>query len=457
MGQERKLSISNPVRANPGFLEARFRIMIRRWVCILATVSILAASSTMAQTSKDGPMAKLTHSLVHLHAQHAAHLAQRRPAPFSSDDALVTMVNDRVVIDAVASGDVDVLKSDLVALGMQRAVTFGRVVSGQLPISAIPAAAGLGSLRFAQSAAAMTHVGSVSSQGDHAMRSDIARTTFGVDGSGINVGTLSDSFNCLGGAAADTSSGDLPSPSVTVIQEISSCTGATDEGRAMLQIVHDVAPGASLAFASAFNGLASFATNIQSLAAAGAKVIVDDVIYFAEPFFQDGILAQAVNNAVLGEVAYFSSAGNQARQSYESVFRAGGVFAQNSIPSAPGAPSFFGGTAHDFDPGGGNDVFQRITVPNGAGFIMVLQWDSPAFSVSGAPGSLNDLDVYVLNANANQVVAGANIDNLGNDPIEILSFTNTTGVTADFNIMIVEFAGPNPGLIKYVLFNLGGT
>ena len=77
------------------------------------------------------------------------------------------MVDDRVVVDAVASGDVNVLKSDLVSLGMQQAVAFGRVVSGQLPISAISAAAGLASLRFAQSAAAMTRVGNVTSQGDH--------------------------------------------------------------------------------------------------------------------------------------------------------------------------------------------------------------------------------------------------------------------------------------------------
>jgi len=430
-------------------MKPRIFILVHVLVC-------LAGSFGQAQQSgKNVPMAKLTHSLVKLHDQYATYLAQRSAASFNFGDPLITLVDNRVVVDAVASGDVNELKADLESLGMQQAVAFGRMVSGQLPVSALPAVAGMASLQFAQPAAAITNAGSVTSQGDQAMRSNVARATFGVDGSGVTVGALSDSFNCLGGAAADVASGDL-SP-VNVVQEQASCSGATDEGRAMLQIVHDVAPGASLAFASAFNGLASFATNIQSLAAAGAKVIVDDVIYFAEPFFQDGILAQAVNNAVSGEVAYFSSASNQARQSYESVFRAGGVFAQNSIPSAPGAPSFFGGTAHDFDPGGGNDVFQRITVPNGAGFIMVLQWDSPAFSVSGAPGSLNDLDVYVLNANANQVVAGANIDNLGNDPIEILSFTNTTGVTADFNIMIVEFAGPNPGLIKYVLFNLGGT
>src|SRR5262249_48166273 len=157
------------------------------------------------------------------------------------------------------------------------------------------------------------------------MRADVARSSFNVDGTGVKVGVLSDSFNCTnspaGGAPTDVASGDLST--VTVVQEISSCTGATDEGRAMLQIVHDVAPGASLAFASAFNGEAAFANNIKALKNAGAKVIVDDVFYYDEPMFQDGIVAQAVDNVVAGGAAYFSAAGNEARQSYQSSFRAG--------------------------------------------------------------------------------------------------------------------------------------
>ena len=209
---------------------------VKRWLFASAAVlvlTILAGSSTNAQTGKSGPLAKLTHSLVLLHTQHEDRLAQRSSVPFSYIDPLVTLVSDRVVVDAVASGDVNALKSDLVSLGMQQTAIFGRTVSGQLPISAIPAAAGLASLRFAQSAAAMTQVGNVTSQGDHALRSDITRSKLGVDGSGIKVGALSDSFNCLGGVAADTGSGDLAP--VTVIQEISLCTGAADEGRALLQ------------------------------------------------------------------------------------------------------------------------------------------------------------------------------------------------------------------------------
>ena len=407
-----------------------------------------------AQTGKYGPMAKLSPSLVRLHDRYVSRLAQGNAAPFSSQDPFVIATQDWVIIDAIADGDVNSLRSDLLFLGMPDAAAFHRTVSGHLPISSIPSLAALKGLRFAQPAVAITNTGSVTSQGDQAMHSDVARASFGVDGTGVKVGVLSDSFNCLGGAATDVTSGDL-SP-VNVVQEKASCSGASDEGRAMLQIVHDVAPGSSLAFASAFNGTASFATNIQSLAAAGAKVIVDDTIYLDEPFFQDGIIAQSVNNVVAGGVAYFSSAGNLGRDSYQSAFRAGPIFAQGSIPSASGPP-FLGGTAHNFDFGGGTDVFQRISLPDGGGFTMSFQWDSPAFSVSGAPGSPNDLDVYVLNADASRVVAGSIFDNGGNDPIEVFSFINNTGAAADFNIMIVKFAGANPGLIKYVLFSFDGT
>ena len=416
-----------------------------------------------AQILKNGSMAKLARSLINLHEQYRIYVTQRSAVPFSSSDALVKLVDNRVVVDAVASADVNSLKADLESLGMQHAIAFGRFVSGQLPLSSIPAAARLASLRFARPVVAVTGAGTVTTQGDVAMRSNIARTNLGVTGAGVTVGVLSDSFNCLGGAANDVTTGDLLP--VTVIQEISSCSGpsaGTDEGRAMLQIVHDVAPGASLSFASALNGIASYASNIQALAAAGAKVIADDVLYLAEPMFQDGIIAQAVNQVVGGGAAFFSAAGNQGRLSYQSAFRPGTVFGQGSIASAPGAPVFFGGTAHNFNSTGGTDVFQRITLPNGGGFLLSFQWDSPTFSVSGGAGSPNDLDIYVLNAAATQVLAGSVVPNViasgGNgDPVEVFSFVNATGATADFNILITNFEGPNPALIKYVLFGFDGT
>src|SRR5262245_22941671 len=395
---------------------------MKRWLAVVAAVLILAGSPASAQTGKHGRMAKVTHSLAALHEQHIAQMAQASAVSFRSNDPLVRVVNDQVVVDAIASGNVDTLKSDLMFVGMSDEVALGRIVSGHLPIRAIPAASALASLQFAQPAVAIANVGLVTGQGDQAVRSDVARTLFGVNGSRVNVGVLSDSFNCLGGAATDVANNDL-SP-VTVIQEISDCSDGADEGRAMLQIVHDIAPGANLLFATADGGQASFATNIQAVAAAGAKVIVDDIIYLAEPMFQDGIIAQAVNSVASSGIAYFSAAGNLAQQSYQSAFRPGGFFAPGAFTSAPGAPAFLGGTAHNFNPSGGTDQFQRITIPAGTIVILTLQWDSPFFSVSGPPGSRNDLDLYILDAPATRVLAGTTFNNLGSDAIEIFGYSN---------------------------------
>jgi hypothetical protein len=395
--------------------------------------------SASAQNAKKDPMAKLAHSLVNLHEQYTTYLAQRSAVPFSSSDPLVRLADNRVVIDAVASQDVNGLKADLESLGMQHAVAFGRMVSGQLPVSALAAAASMASLQFAQLATAILNVGSLTSQGDQAMRSDVARATFGVNGSGFTVGVLSDSFNCLGGAATDLASGDLSA--VTVLQEKANCSGGTDEGRAMLQIVHDIAPGASLAFASGFNGSAAFAANIQSLAAAGAKVIVDDVILLGEPMFQDGVIAQAVNNAVATGVAYFSSAGNQARQSYQSVFRPGDFFPANTFP---GASAFLGGTAHNFDSSDGKDHFQSITIPAGTTITVVLQWDSPFFSACPASASncqstQNDLDLYIFDASASVLLAGVTSNNIVmGDAVELFGAKNTGSTPLTVNLMIVN-------------------
>ncbi|MGH8586578.1 MAG: hypothetical protein ACREWE_10495 [Gammaproteobacteria bacterium] len=174
----------------------------------------------------------------------------------------------------------------------------------------------------------------MTSRGDAAIRADVARMTFGVVGTGVMVGTLSDSFNCLGGAAAGVASGDLPA-GITVLEEGPCADGRTDEGRGMMEIIHDIAPGTTQAFHTAEGGQANFAQGIIDLANAGAKVINDDIIYFAEPFYQDGIIAQAVNTVKGMGVAYFSSAGNDGRQAYESPF----VRAGSSSTSAPGRKS----------------------------------------------------------------------------------------------------------------------
>jgi hypothetical protein len=95
-----------------------------------------------------------------LYEEYAAYSASGKTGVFRPSDPQLRVIDNLVVVDAVASGDVEVLKSDLISLGMQRAVSFGRTVSGELPIPAIRAMAALPSLNFARAVY-------VSTQGSH--------------------------------------------------------------------------------------------------------------------------------------------------------------------------------------------------------------------------------------------------------------------------------------------------
>ena len=159
-----------------------------------------------------------------------------------------------------------------------------------------------------------------------------------------------------------------------------------DEGRAMLQIVHDVAPKAKLAFHTGFLSAGHFAKAIQKLASpdlpgGSCDVIVDDLTYITEPFQRDGVVAQAVNQVVSQGVTYFSSAGNFGNKSYEAVFN--GVTNTAVIPP---------GQIHRFGPNAA-DIYQTINLKPGS-YTIALQW-SDEFSSLGSvnrctnrPGSL---------------------------------------------------------------------
>ena len=95
---------------------------------------------------------KVAQELISLYDEYSSYLASHSAEPFQPANPLVRVIDSRVVVDAVASGEVNVLKADLVSLGMQRAVAFGRIVSGELPISAIPAMSALPTLNFARAA-----------------------------------------------------------------------------------------------------------------------------------------------------------------------------------------------------------------------------------------------------------------------------------------------------------------
>ena len=133
------------------------------WISIILSLSSLvmamACATTAAQTLTEQPdkITKLSQELLALYSEYSAYVASGKGGRFQSANPLVRVHEDRVFVDATASGEAAVLKADLQALGMQQAVAFGRVVSGELPIRSIPALGRLESLNFARAASSTLH------------------------------------------------------------------------------------------------------------------------------------------------------------------------------------------------------------------------------------------------------------------------------------------------------------
>jgi hypothetical protein len=258
----------------------------------------------------------------------------------------------------------------------------------------------------------LTSVGYKQSEGDASHRANTARGAFNVDGTGIKIGVLSNGVTSL---AASQASGDLGPVTVLPGQ-----IGSGDEGTAMLEIIHDLAPGAQLFFATANATPATFAQNIRNLRAAGCDIIVDDVFYFLETPFQDGQAPAVVSNTNGGAVAqavidvtaagalYFSSAGNQGNKDINT----SSCFQGDFVDGGPNA-LMPGGTVNNF---GGGNLNNQVLIASGN--PTNLFWSDPL------GGSANDYDLFVLNATATAVVqSSTNVQSGTQDPSEQVSAT----------------------------------
>ncbi|MEM6552595.1 MAG: S8 family serine peptidase [Planctomycetota bacterium] len=291
----------------------------------------------------------------------------------------------------------------------------------------------------------LTYAGSVDPQGDPILGTDTVRTNLGLTGSGVTIGIISDSFNALGGASAGIASGDLPgagnplnSTPVTVLNEDFGST-RVDEGRAMAEIIHDIAPGANLLFHSAFNNAGSrdgtIATAIDNLRLAGADIIVDDVAILTAPFFQDGAAAQAANTAAQAGIGYYSSAGNSANNAHQGTFS-----------GAAGDLFNFSAT--------GTDTLLDFTLPDDGNARITLQWSNPYASVSGAYSDTEaaDFDLAIFDSGGNPVAFSTTDQDGISDPVEFIDFTNISGGTASYVVRVNAFDGPVDGALLKLLF-----
>lgn len=267
--------------------------------------------------------------------------------------------------------------------------------------------------------APQVRVGKYTSQGAAILRTDLLNNA-GLKGDGITVGVLSDSFNTArfntasppaADAAQDVKTGDLPV--VNVLEDFGGPGNpGTDEGRAICQIVYDEAPHCNLAFATAFVSEVDFANNIVKLRTqAGCSVIDDDIGYFDEPVFSDGLLADAVNTVVNSTslpgkpVIYTSSAGNDGNNGYRDSYRQltdkevrngnHGNLQLDKVPEALTA-----GGWHNWNPNGGVEPVTTVTAPgpNSFQYDIFLQWDDPFDQDHGVTTNYNFL-VFDQNGN----------------------------------------------------------
>ncbi len=308
------------------------------------------------------------------------------------------------------------------------------IIQGWIPFDKIEEVEGLNFVkRITPPSYGKLNAGSVTSEGDSVIRSNIERSQLGFDGAGIRVGVISDGIDHI---SASQATGDIPQNIIV------GNAGSGDEGTALLEIVHDIAPGAELAFSEGFSTSMAFIKSINFLVnTAKVNVIVTDVEFLDEPYFEDGMVAQEAEDAVSQGVIFVAAAGNEAEEHYQADYVEAPP--ENQPSGIPGisSPHF-----HDFGAAGGkatSDIFMPVLVcgtkcaPNN--FItVVLQWDDPF------GGSSNDYDLYLLDANGNPIPScGTCISaNHGSqDPLEIVSFKNNTPNNTMVNVAINRFSG----------------
>lgn len=450
---------------------------------LVALLALSAAGVSHAQYRKlDASLSDLVDSLQSSKTRSAVTTLTSDPdAPSGLLDPIMDDAG-RVLVDIYLDGSLSL--ADFQALlvstgsnitGVNPAFRFG-AISAFVPPSAIGSVAGFNGLHLMKmTARPQRNAGVVTSQGAKVMRADLANTN-GFIGTGITIGVLSDSYDTSPTsfttirAANDIASGDLKAPKFVI--DLASSSSNTDEGRAMMQIVHDVAPAADLCFATAFSGEAAFAANIRTLRtnpACAADVIVDDVFYFDEPFFSDGQVAQAVNDVSTStslagrQVAYFSSAGNQGSAGgYGSIDVPNAVFSTtptnlgninlasiSSCTSSPGTGSTKANTAGGFlDFGGGNFVMPVSYTSSSS--RMIMQWDDLFYQ-----GRVTtDLNWYMFNSSGNCVFTFATNNITADYGMESIALSG--GASGTYRIMVARTSAGTKQATRVRMVNLGG-
>ncbi|HWE03926.1 MAG TPA: S8 family serine peptidase [Tepidisphaeraceae bacterium] len=385
-----------------------------------------AASSALRQTD---PMSLVSTDLAQVYAE----LTAGDPVTFGS---IQTSNGDPGVIVRTRGGvaglaaELDHLGIDI--LGINRRSHF---VDGYLPLAALSEAAALPGLRSISAVykPVVYSVGSAVDQADSALNASLARSLYGLTGAGIKIGVISDSVNQVSpGLAGSVASGDLPN-NVQVLQDGE--PGDTDEGRAILEELHDMAPGASLAFYSGDGDQDSMVTAIKSLQGAGCKIIVDDLGYYGEPMFQDGVISQAITQYVAQGNSYFSAIGNDGNSGY---LKTNLQYTTNTDHTT--WVNFAGNGAAS-----GETMNFTVSGP----VDLTLEWDNPYNGDTG--NATANLNIYIYSSNGKSLVDSSTDNNLSDGiPLQALNTLQAGNYQMKIQLAGVAHGATPPDMLKFV-------
>ena len=463
----------------------------------------------------DGSLARMKQAYAAASPSERASIDLKQQNPLAHVRYSTPLSTPAVLVDVIVKGDPKLVRAQLEQLGFKTSAVFSNDIGGWLPVDQIDKAAALTNLRFFRTSMMYTkgtQTGPLATQGDFVQRSLFLRQSTlypGLTGKGVTVGLMSDSFDCSGydnqqlhthtyeDYQDDINLGALPA-GITVLEEDPDCSNPpTDEGRALAQIVYAVAPGAKLLYYTADGSEADFANGIVTLAQNGANIIDDDVGYPDEPVFQEGEVGLAIDQVAAQGVMYFSSAGNEGRDSYEN------AAPQFTGTAAAGAPNAGEKLLNMDTTGASSTYYLPITIPPlaaGDAYNIALFWDQPYQTgsandpgdvlgnsgVGNGPGAINVVDFCIGDASGNipsggtvgsvQVYNGplgsptncAGYNNLApvpasgytltqpgdNDPYNFLQIYNpnsTTSAAVQASLVVGLVSGPAPGRIKIII------
>jgi Subtilase family len=255
-------------------------------------------------------------------------------------------------------------------------------------------------------------------QGNQLHNADNARLNKGINGAPIKVGVVSDGVSNWPPVAGTN---DLP-PGI----ELPMGMGTGDEGTAMLEIIHDLAPGSLLAFCPSGGNIVSFKNAVAALVqTSNCKVVCDDVGWYSEPYFYHGNVAQHLQALGAGtNYVHVSAAGNDAEVHHQQLFT-------------------------DANSNNEHDPLLQATLPNGGVLEVWLQWNDnvPNYGDYDIVLEDNSTGTSLPTASYSRSAAG------GGYPGEYAIYINNTGSTQTVDA-VIKYVSGNKNRTMEVFFEL---